>query len=67
LTPRIHITGASGSGATTLGAGLAAALRVPWHDTDSYYWVATEPPFTTPRPMPERLDRLSRALDDEIG
>ncbi len=67
MSPRIHITGASGSGVTTLGAGLAAALRVPWHDTDSYFWTATEPPFTTPRPMPERLERLSRALDDEIG
>jgi adenylate kinase family enzyme len=67
MTPRIHITGASGSGVSTLGAALAARLRAPWHDTDSYFWQRTDPPFTTPRPMPERLERLSRALDDEIG
>ena len=65
--PRIHIAGASGSGTSTLGAALAARLGVPWHDTDSYYWLATEPAYVTPRPMPERLDRLSRALDDEVG
>ena len=67
MRPRIHITGASGCGVTTLGAGLAARLGVPWHDTDSYYWLATEPAYVTPRPLPERLDRLAAALDDEIG
>lgn len=67
MRPRIHITGASGSGATTLGAALAARLGVPWHDTDSYYWLATDPAYVTPRPMPERLARLARALDDEVG
>jgi len=67
LRPRIHITGASGCGVTTLGAGLAARLGVPWHDTDSYFWLPTEPAYTTPRPMPERLERLARALDDEVG
>jgi adenylate kinase family enzyme len=65
--PRIHITGASGSGVSTLGAALAARLRVPWHDTDSYFWRRTDPPFTTPRPMPERLERIARALDDAVG
>lgn len=65
--PRLHITGASGCGVSTLGALLAARLRVPWHDTDSYYWRRTDPAFTTPRPMPERLDRLAAALDDQVG
>lgn len=67
MRPRIHITGASGCGVTTLGAGLAAGLGVSWHDTDSYFWLPTEPAYVTPRPMPERLERLARALDDEIG
>lgn len=65
--PRIHITGASGSGTSTLGAALAARLGVPWHDTDSYFWLPSEPAYVTPRPMPERLERLARALDDEVG
>ena len=67
MRPRIHITGASGCGVTTLGAGLAARLGVPWHDTDSYFWLATDPAYVTPRPLPERLDRLAAALDDEVG
>lgn len=67
MRPRIHITGGSGCGVSTLGAGLAARLGVPWHDTDSYFWLATNPAYVTPRPMPERLDRLAVALDDEIG
>ena len=65
--PRIHITGASGCGVSTLGAALAARLGVPWHDTDSYFWLPSDPPYVTPRPVPERLDRLGRALDDEVG
>lgn len=65
--PRIHITGASGSGTSTLGAALAARLGVPWHDTDSYFWLPSEPAYVTSRSMPERLERLSRALDDEVG
>jgi adenylate kinase family enzyme len=64
---RIHITGASGSGTSTLGAALAGRLGVPWHDTDSYFWLPSDPAYVTPRPMPERLERLSRALDDEVG
>ncbi|MEO0821324.1 MAG: hypothetical protein AAF074_12960 [Pseudomonadota bacterium] len=58
---RVHITGASGAGVTTLGRALAQALAVPHHDTDDYYWRPTEPPFTEPRPAPERL-RLMEAL-----
>jgi adenylate kinase family enzyme len=65
--PRIHITGASGSGTSTLGAALAARLGVPWHDTDSYFWLPSDPAYVTPRPLPDRLDRLARALDDEVG
>ncbi len=56
--PRIHIIGASGSGTTTLGAALAAATGWPHEDSDSYFWVPTDPPFTTPRPRERRLDEL---------
>ena len=40
---RVHITGASGSGTTTLGWGLARALRCPRFDSDFYYWFDSWP------------------------
>jgi adenylate kinase family enzyme len=58
---RIHITGASGSGTTTLGRAVASALAVPHHDTDDYIWVPTEPPYAELRPAAERL-RLMMAM-----
>ncbi len=52
---RIHVFGASGSGTTTLGARLASAIGGQHLDTDSYYWHPTDPPFTTKRPIDERI------------
>jgi adenylate kinase family enzyme len=51
----IHVTGASGSGVTTLGRALADALALPHHDTDDYLWQPTTPPY---REMREAADRL---------
>lgn len=56
--PRIHVTGASGSGTTTLGERLAAALEVPHLDSDSFFWRPSDPPFTSYRPEDERLSLL---------
>jgi adenylate kinase family enzyme len=55
---RIHILGASGSGTTTLGAALASRLGCLHADSDDYFWMPTDPPYTTPRPVPERLALL---------
>ncbi len=52
---RIHITGASGSGATSLGRTLADALAIPHHDTDDYFWQPTVPPYQQKRERAERL------------
>ena len=52
---RIHLFGASGSGTTTLGAVLAAAIDGAHLDTDNYYWHQTDPPFTTKRLISERI------------
>lgn len=60
--PRIHITGASGSGTSTLGAALASALRAAHLDTDSFYWMPTDPPFTTKRPEADRLRLIREAM-----
>ena len=55
---RVHVFGASGSGTTTLGAAIAGALGAPFLDADAYYWVATDPPFTTKRPPAERVGAI---------
>ena len=52
---RIHIVGASGSGATTLGGALAAKLAIPHHDTDDYFWQPTIPPYQNKRGIADRL------------
>ena len=58
---RIHVTGASGSGVTTLGRVLADALALPQHDTDDYFWLPTTPPYRTQRDVADRL-RLMREM-----
>ena len=60
----IHVVGASASGTTTLGRALATHLGARHLDTDDFYWMATDPPYTTPRPVPERLERLTAAMDE---
>jgi adenylate kinase family enzyme len=52
---RIHLTGASGCGVTTIGRALATRLALPVHDTDDYYWLPTDIPYTQKRPIPDRL------------
>jgi adenylate kinase family enzyme len=42
---RIHITGASGTGTTTLGAAVAGALGARHLDADDFAWAPSEPPF----------------------
>lgn len=64
---RVHITGASGSGTTTLGAALSARVDVPHFDTDDYYWMPTDPGYSEARPMPERLTLLENALSESPG
>ena len=55
---RIHLTGASGSGVTTLGRALADTLAIPHHDTDDYYHQPTAPPFQHKRDIAERLQLM---------
>ena len=64
---RIHITGASGSGATTLGAALAQELSLHHADADNFYWLPTSPPFKEKRSSADRLAMVSLALQSEPG
>ena len=61
----IHITGASGSGTTSLGLALAEEMSVLHLDADDFFWLRTDPPFTTPRDREARIDLLlKRALPE---
>lgn len=64
---RIHVVGASSSGTTTLGAALAQRLAVPHLDTDSFFWEATDPPFTTKRPEAQRVAMMEAAMAGQPG
>lgn len=59
---RFHITGASGSGTTTLGRALSERLAARHFDVDDYYWERTDPPFARARPRDERLRLLAGHL-----
>lgn len=51
----IHVMGASGSGTTSLGRALSEKLDIAHLDTDDFFWLPTDPPFTTPRDAGERI------------
>jgi len=61
-TARILITGASGSGTTTLGRALAGHLGWGFVDTDDAYWVPSVPPYAEQRGAAERLAHITAAL-----
>jgi len=52
---RIHMTGASGSGVTSLGRALGSVLALPHHDTDDYLWLPTTPPYRELRTVADRM------------
>lgn len=55
---RIHITGASGTGTSTLARELASALGSQAFDTDDFYWRPSDPPFLEPRPVSDRVSLM---------
>jgi adenylate kinase family enzyme len=58
----VHITGASGSGVTTLGRALAEASGAAQLDTDDFYWAPVEPKFSEKRAPEERLQLIRDAM-----
>jgi len=49
------VTGASGSGTTTLARAVADAWAVPHADVDDYFWLPTDPPYLDKRPALDRV------------
>ncbi|MGM9603941.1 MAG: AAA family ATPase [Faecousia sp.] len=59
----VHIFGASGSGTTTLGEKISRELGYFHMDTDDYFWMSTDPKFTTKRPASERIILMRRDME----
>lgn len=64
---RIHITGASGSGTSTLGLALADELGIRHLDTDHFFWMPTDPPFTKQREASARVAMLKQEAQPDAG
>jgi len=59
---RILVTGASGSGTTTLGRAVAVTLDAGFVDADDLFWLPTDPPFKEKRDATERAALLRERL-----
>jgi adenylate kinase family enzyme len=57
---RLHILGPSGSGTTTLARALAPRLGLSVLDSDDYYWMPDELPFSRKRNVEQRIELLGR-------
>lgn len=55
--------GASGSGTTTLAKALAKELGYKHLDTDDFYWISSDVPFTKIRYIEERQSLLKKNLE----
>lgn len=60
----IHIFGASGSGTSTLGKYISDKLGYKFMDSDDYFWLPTDPPFTAKREPSERVRLMKRDIEE---
>lgn len=60
----IHIYGASGSGTSTLGRKISEELGYKFMDTDDYFWLPTNPKYTTKRSKKERLALMKKDISE---
>jgi hypothetical protein len=61
----ILVTGASGSGTSTLANALARAWNACALESDSYFWLPTQPPYSERRAAPERNALFLQALAEQ--
>ncbi|MDR6806536.1 adenylate kinase family enzyme [Dyadobacter sp. BE34] len=59
---KIHIMGASCAGSTTLGNALSERLKIPYFDTDDFFWERSDVPYTLRRDAPTRSRMLREAV-----
>lgn len=62
MKPLLHIYGASGSGTSTLGRYLAEQFQYAFLDSDDYFWLPTDPKFTTKRPIEQRVPLIRQDI-----
>ena len=62
MKPLIHIYDASGSGTSTLGRYLAEQFQYAFLDSDDYFWLPTDPKFTTKRPIEQRVPLIRQDI-----
>ena len=62
MKPLLHIYGASGSGTSTLGRYLAEQFQYAFLDSDDYFWLPTDPKFTTKRPTEQRVPLIRQDI-----
>ena len=60
----IYIYGASGSGTSTLGRKISEELGYKFMDTDDYFWMPTNPKYTTKRSKEERLALMKKDISE---
>lgn len=60
---RVLVTGAAGSGTSTLARAAAPVLSATVLEADDYFWLPTSPAFTSKRDPDERLSLLLRDLE----
>lgn len=65
LRRHIHIFGASGSGTTTIAGVVAKKLDYRHFDSDDYFWLPTDPPYTVERSQNERIGMMRRDLVED--
>lgn len=58
----IHIYGASGSGTSALGKKICGELGFTFMDTDDYFWLPTNPPYTAKKSTKERLALMKKDI-----
>ncbi len=62
MSLRAHITGAPGSGKTTIGYAIAKQLRVPHIDADRFAWEETDPPSRQKIELNRRREMIDREI-----
>ena len=63
----VHLTGASGSGTSTLGRAVADATGWRFLDIDDFYWLPTVPPYRSKRDRPDRIAMLAQELEHAVS